>query len=64
MNDGRSKQQAKRARADGPKINLRFRTRKELEDVRRAAREKGLSVNTYVLTEVLAQARNYLSYNG
>lgn len=48
----------------GPKINLRFRTVRELADIKRAAREKDLSVNTYILTEVLAQARNYLSYRG
>lgn len=43
----------------GPKINLRFRNRKELVDIRRVAKRKKLSVNTYILTEVLAQARNH-----
>lgn len=33
-------------------------------DVQKVAREKGLSVNTYILTEILAQARNYLAYRG
>jgi hypothetical protein len=48
----------------GPSHVLRFRNQREKWDVRRAARDKGLSVNTYILTEVLAQARNYLSYRG
>jgi hypothetical protein len=48
----------------GPSHVLRFRNQREKWDVRRAAKDKGLSVNTYILTEVLAQARNYLSYRG
>lgn len=33
----------------GPAITLRFRSKKEMDDVRRAALHKGLSFNTYVL---------------
>lgn len=32
----------------GPKINLRFGSKKELQDVRRAASRKGMSINRYV----------------
>jgi uncharacterized protein (DUF1778 family) len=45
-------------------MNLRFRNRREMQDIRRAATDKGMSMNTYILTEVLAQAREYLSYRG
>jgi len=54
----------KPARRIGPKHLLRFRNTREKWDVQKAARDKGLSVNTYILTEVLAQAREYLSYRG
>ena len=54
----------RRAKADGPAMNLRFRNRREMQDIRRAATDKGMSMNTYILTEVLAQAREYLSYRG
>lgn len=43
-------------------------SRRDWTTVKRAARDKGLSVNTYILTEVLAQARAqaraHLSYRG
>lgn len=32
----------------GPKINLRFRTKKELEQLRRIAREAGVSLNSFI----------------
>jgi hypothetical protein len=54
----------KPARRQGPKHLLRFRNHREKWDIQKVARDKGLSVNTYILTEVLAQARNYLSYRG
>ena len=54
----------KNATRKGPKINLRFRNKREVEDVRRVAKRMGMSINTYILTEVLAQARNHLSYRG
>jgi hypothetical protein len=48
----------------GPKHLLRFRNAREKWDVQKVARDKGLSVNTYILTEVVAQARAHLSYRG
>ncbi|WP_460997169.1 hypothetical protein, partial [Staphylococcus aureus] len=48
----------RRAPGKGPSIMVRFRTKGELKDVRRAAKDKGLSMNTYILTEVLSTARN------
>jgi len=48
----------------GPKIMLRFRTQREIGDVRRAARMKEMSMNTYILTEVLSAARNFITYQG
>lgn len=54
----------KTATRKGPKINLRFRNKREVEDIRKVAKRVGMSINTYILTEVLAQARNYLSYRG
>jgi predicted HicB family RNase H-like nuclease len=45
-------------------VRVVLRNRRDWQTIKRAARDKGLSVNTYILTEVLAQARNYLSYRG
>jgi len=54
----------KRAPGSGPAIMVRFRTKSELNDVRRVAKDKGVSMNTYIMTVTLAEARNYLAYRG
>ena len=62
--NGKVKDSPKKAPRDGPATVLRFRTLREMTDVRRVARDKGISMNTYILTEILAHARSYLSYRG
>jgi uncharacterized protein (DUF1778 family) len=54
----------KPAKRTDPGLRLRFRSKRELNDVRRAAKAKGLSLNTFILTVALTEARNYLSYSG
>lgn len=56
-----SKQSRKPATKRGPRINLRFRNLREIADVRRVAKRKRLSMNTYIITEILALARQHLS---
>jgi uncharacterized protein (DUF1778 family) len=43
-------------------LRLRFRTQKDMEEIRKAARTKGQSMNAYIVTHILAQARTHLSY--
>ena len=40
-----------------PAINLRFRTKKEYEEIRKAAKRADLSINRYILSVVLTATR-------
>ena len=41
----------------GPSIRIRFRTMADTNAIRRAARLRGMTTNTYAMTVLVAQAR-------
>jgi hypothetical protein len=53
----------KAAPKDGPTINIRFRTKKEVEFMKRAAKEQGLSFNTFVVESAARSAEGILAAN-
>lgn len=53
----------KNAPADGPMIGIRFRTRKEVDLMKRAAKEQGLSFNTFVIESAARSAAGVLEAN-
>ena len=53
----------KAAPKDGPMINIRFRTEKEVKLMKRAAKEQGLSFNTFVVESAFRSAEGILAAN-
>lgn len=51
----------KPATKDAPGMNIRFRSKAELEQIRRAANIEGMSLNTFVAFSAAKQAREVLT---
>jgi len=60
VTDSKTPEVKKKRRKVG--LRLRFRTRRDLDEVRRAASIRGQSMNAYIVSHIVAQARTHLSY--
>lgn len=54
-------QDRKPARQGAPAVTIRFRTKKELDSIRRAAKVEGLSLNTFVCGKAAVAAADVLA---
>ena len=49
------------ANANGPSVTIRFRSKAELEQIKRAARIEGHSLNTFVIVSATVKSAEILS---